>query len=251
MPHGQRIEESKQKRLINNMNIRVRVLFLLFFFIVIVCSGCIPLNSRDVTDLKGQVAQLQIECKEFKQNRADLHTKVESAVDSLEALNVLVQELQNKISLLNLNVKNLNPDADNKTNGGKTVSILPSSVYQNAYSDYATGKYELAYSGFQSFIEKYPIAELAPQAQFYLGECFYSRKIWLSAIKEYEKVGDLYSKSNLVSSAKLKIALCYENLGLKQEALKLFSSIVENFPKSPESLTAREKIKIYTNVENK
>jgi tol-pal system protein YbgF len=225
----------------------IRFIFLLFCFIIIIFSGCIPLNSRDVTDLKGEVAQLQIECKELKQNRTDLYTKVESAVNSLESLNALVHELQSKISLLNQTIKDFKPDLDNKVNS----IVLPSSVYQSAYSDYVSGKYELAYSGFQSFIEKYPNAELAPQAQFYLGECFYSRKMWSNAIKEYEKVEGVYSKSNLVASAQLKIALCYENLGMKQEALKVFSLIVDNFPKSPEFLTAKEKIKIYTNAENK
>jgi tol-pal system protein YbgF len=229
----------------------IKVVFFLFCSAIIACSGCIPLNSRDITDLKGEVAQLQIECKELKQNRDDLCTKVESAVNSLETLNILVQELQNKIFLLTQTEKDLKPDSDKKANGNNTVAVLPSSVYQSAYSDYSIGKYELAYSGFQSFLEKYPKAELAPQAQFYLGECFYSRKMWSNAVKEYEKVEELYSKSNLVVSAKFKIALCYENLGMKQKTLKLFSSIVKNFPKSPESLTAREKIKIYTNVENK
>ncbi|MDR2351276.1 MAG: tetratricopeptide repeat protein [Endomicrobium sp.] len=223
----------------------IKVIFLLFCFIIIfiVCSSCIPLNSRDVTNLKGEVAQLQIECKELKQNRVDLHAKIDSAVNSLESLNALVYELQNKISL-----KDFKPDLDNKANN----IVLPSSVYQSAYSDYVSGNYELAYSGFQSFIEKYPNAELAPQAQFYLGECFYSRKMWSNAIKEYEKVeGRLHSKSNLAASVHLKIALCYENLGMRREALKLFSLIVYNFPKSPEFLTAKEKIKIYTNAENK
>jgi tol-pal system protein YbgF len=243
---GQGIEELKQKLLRNNMNIKV--IFLLFCFMIIVCSGCIPLNSRDVTNLKGEVAQLQIECKELKQSRTDLHAKIDSAINSLESLNDLVHELQNKNFLLNQTIKDFKPDPDNKTNS----IVLPSHVYQIAYSDYVSGNYELAYSGFQSFIEKYPNAELVAQAQFYLGECFYSRKMWSNAIKEYEKVeGQLYSKSNLIASAQLKIALCYENLGMKQEALKLFSLIVYNFPKSPEFLTAKEKIKTYTNAENK
>jgi tol-pal system protein YbgF len=228
-----------------------RVVFLLFCFIItiiIVCSGCIPLNLRDVTNLKGEVAQLQIECKELKQNRVDLDAKIDSTINSLEFFNILINELQNKIFLLNQTIKDFKPDLDNKAND----IALPSSsfIYQNAYNDYVSGKYELAYSGFQSVIEKYPSAELAPHAQFYLGECFYSRRMWSNAIKEYEKVERLYSKSNLVASAQLKIALCYENLGMKQEALKLFSLIVSNFPKSPEFLTAKEKIKTYTNAEN-
>jgi tol-pal system protein YbgF len=222
-----------------------RVIFLLFCFIFTVYSGCIPLDSRDLTNLKGEIAQLKIECKELKQNCTELTEKVESAVYSFETLSDTVKELQSEVSLLKQSIKSFKPDSVT------AVPILPSSVYQSAYSDYVAGKYELAHNAFQLFIEKYPNAELAVQAQFYLGESLYSCKMWQDAIKEYEKIKELYSKSNLVVSAELKIALCYENLGMKKEALEVFSSIVDNSPNSPEFLTAKEKIKTYNNVENK
>jgi tol-pal system protein YbgF len=223
-----------------------KILFSLFCLAIVIFSGCVPLNQDNITDLKGTVAQLQIECKELKENNGRLNKDVDSLVNSVKSLNTLVQGLQSKVSFLNQNEKDLTHSSDNNLNGNKQVpSVLAASVYQSAYSDYSIGKYELAYSGFKSFIEKYPNTELAPQAQFYLGECFYSRKMWEDAIKEYQKVEELYNRSDQIISAKLKIALCYENLGKKQEALKLFSLIVENFPKRPESLTAKEKIKAY------
>jgi tol-pal system protein YbgF len=225
-----------------------RVIFSLFYFIFTVWCGCIPLDSRDITELKGEIAQLKIECKELKQNRMDLIEKVDSTVYSSETLNNTVKGLEEEVSLLKQSIKNFNP---NTPIDNTAVSILPSSVYQSAYSDYVAGKYELAYDAFQSFIEKYPNAELAMQAQFYLGEILYSRKMWRNAIEGYEKIKKLYSKSNLVVSAELKIALCYENLGMNKEALEVFSSIVDNFPNTPEFLTAKEKIKTYNNVENK
>ncbi|MDR2436859.1 MAG: tetratricopeptide repeat protein [Endomicrobium sp.] len=190
---------------------------------------------------------MKIECKELKQNRMDLIEKVDSTVYFFETLNNTVKGLEGEVSLLKQSIKNFNP---NTPTDNTTVSILPSSIYQSAYSDYVAGKYELAYNAFQSFIEKYPNAELAVQAQFYLGEILYSRKMWQNAIEGYEKIKKLYSKSNLVVSAELKIALCYENLGMKKEALEVFSSIVDNFPNTPEFLTAKEKIKTYNNVEN-
>ncbi|MDR0978012.1 MAG: tetratricopeptide repeat protein [Endomicrobium sp.] len=124
-------------------------------------------------------------------------------------------------------------------------------LFQNAYNDYTAGKYDVAYNGFKSFIEKYPAADIVSNAQFYLGECFYSRKMWIEAAREYEKVENIYSaKPDLISAAKLRAALCYENLGLKEEALKLFSLIVEEFPNSSASLTAKEKVKSYTDTAN-
>ncbi|MDR0978005.1 MAG: tetratricopeptide repeat protein [Endomicrobium sp.] len=233
------------------MNTRI-FSFLLFASFMFYC-GCIPLNSHDITDLRGQAAHLQIEYKELKQNQTDLQAKISSMADSLEAVNTLSRGLEAKISSLNQNITCLDHDTAGDVKESKDITVLPSLVYQSAYSDYTAGKYELAYSGFQSFIEKYPDNELVSNAQFYLGECFYSRKLWTEAVKEYEKVENISgTKPDLILSAKFKIALCCENLGLKEEALKLFSSIVEKFPNSSESVTAREKIKIYTgDAENK
>jgi tol-pal system protein YbgF len=228
----------------------IRVILLLLCLVFTICYGCIPLNSRDITELKGQIAQLKIEFEELKQNREELLNKISSTVYSLEINGA--RELRNEVSSLNQSVENSKLDVDNKVNESKTIaSVLPSRVYHSAYSDYVAGRYDLAYNCFQSFVEKYANAELAPQAQFYLGEILYSREMWQNAIKEYKKIEELYSKSSLVASAKLKIALCYENLGMEQEAVKIFSSIAENFTSSPEFLTAKEKMKIYNNVENK
>ncbi|WP_096525517.1 tetratricopeptide repeat protein [Candidatus Endomicrobiellum trichonymphae] len=113
-------------------------------------------------------------------------------------------------------------------------------------------KFDLAYSGFQSFADKYPNAELVPQAQFYMGECFYSMSMWDKALEEYKKVEQRYKKrSDLVSSARLKIALCCQKLDKNEEAIRMFSSIIKDFPQSPESLTAKESIEIYNNAQKR
>ena len=227
--------------------------FLLICLAMMTCSiGCIPLssNSRGINELREELAQLQIEHRELKQNQADLYAKVDSSVTTIDALNAATQDLQNKLSLLNQSLQDstMNPD---KKSINDYDSVLPSSVYQSAYGDYSMGKFELAYSGFQSFVENYPNAELAPQAQFYMGECFYSREMLDQAVAEYKKVESDYEKSNFVPSERLKIALCYNRLGKQNESLDVFSSIVNDYSQSPEALTAKEKIKKYNNAKTK
>jgi tol-pal system protein YbgF len=211
--------------------------------------GCVPasVNSREVTSLKDEVSQLQIQYRELQQNHADLYVKVDSSLMSLGALNASMQDLQDKISILNQTVHDLNKKIENDY----TESVLPSSIYQGAYGDYSMGKYDLAYSGFQSFVDKYPNVELAPQAQFYMGECFYSRSMFDKALEEYEKVEARYKKSDLVSSARLKIAMCYEMLGKSGKLSNVLLSILKDFPQSPEALTAKEKIRINKNAKKR
>lgn len=224
----------------------ITVFSILFAF---ACAGCMPTSSQEVTDLKGEVAQMQIQFKELQRNHADLYAKADTEFVTLDVLSASVQDLQTKVSSLTQKIQDLEAAVKKKNRDGDAV--LPSDIYQNAYSDYSMGKYDLAFNGFQAFVDKYPNAELAPQAVYFMGECSYSKSKWQAALEDYQKVEQKYPRSEQVSPARLKIALCYELLGKKSQAMNVFASIVKDFPQSPEALTAKDKIRIYNNAQKK
>lgn len=226
------------------------VVFILPVF-AFVLTGCIPMGNQEVTDLKGEVAQMQIQFKELQQNHADLYARADTAFVTLDVLSASILDLQNKVSVLTQTIHDIEVSSKKRDRDERSESQLPSDLYQNAYSDFAMGKYDLAYKGFQSFLDKYPNAELAPMAQFYMGECFYSRSMWEKALEEYQKIEQKYKRSELASAARLKIALCYELLGKKSEAMNVFGSIVKDFPQSSEALTAKEKIRLFNNAQQR
>jgi tol-pal system protein YbgF len=208
-------------------------------------SGCAPMSM---------VSQLQAQCKQLQQDYADLYAKMDASSASLVILNARVQDLQDKISVSSqtVHISENNLGKEDKEDEGKNNykrPVLPSSIYQGAYGDYSMGKYDIACSGFQSFLNKYPNAELAPQAQFYVGECFYLRDMFDEALKEYEKVEEYYKISDLVPPARLKIAMCYEMLGEIDKSSSFLLSILKDFPQSPEALMAKEKIRINKNAQ--
>jgi tol-pal system protein YbgF len=218
-----------------------------FVFMMTFATGCVTLNSNAIMDLKGELLRLQIQDKELRENQADLYTKVAM----FDVLSTSLQDLQNKVSVLNQAIHDLEVVTDKKSKISDQFVLL-SSIYQSAYSDYLIGKFDLAYSGFQSFVDKYPNAELAPQAQFYIGECFYSMCAWDKALEEYKKVEQHYKKrQDLVSSARLKIALCCQKLDKNEKAIRMFLSIIKDFPQSSESLTAKENIEVYNNAQKR
>ena len=69
--------------------------------------------------------------------------------------------------------------------------------------------------------------------------------------KKYVKIEQTHKRSELVAAARLKIALCYELLGRKGEAMNVFSSIVKDFPQSSEAFTAKEKIRLFNNAQQR
>jgi len=138
---------------------------------IIFAAGCIPLNyisHNRIAELRDELSQLHICYKELQQSEADLYTKFNSAHADW---NASIQDLQNKVAALDQKMRDLAAaDKQSKENGDEFIS--PSSLYGRAYGDYLAGKYDLAYSGFQSFIDKYPGDEQISKAKFYMGECF-------------------------------------------------------------------------------
>jgi TolA-binding protein len=204
------------------------VLLLRFMLVSFVAVGCVPLSSqRDVEVLKVDIAQLEIQYRELQQSCTDLCKKIDSSCVKIDIIEGLVRDLQTR-------------EKNGCNSGGDAVEAL--ALYQSAYGDFSMGKFNLAYSGFQALINSYPKTELAAEAQFYIGECLYSCNAWEKAVEEYSKVEQNYANSKLISSARLKEALCYEFLGRTGEANNIFLSILRDFPQSPESLAAKKKI---------
>lgn len=225
--------------------------FLFLIPSVFLFCGCIPLQNQEITELKGEIAQMQVQYTELQQKHADLYAKADAAFVTLDVVSASIYELQDKVSSLNQKIHDLEIASKKRIKQERVDAILPSDLYQNAYSDYSMAKYELAYKGFRDFIEKYPNAELAPQAQFYMGETYYSRNMWQEAIEEYRKIEQKYKRNELSSAGRLRIALCYEHLGRKDEAMNIYASIVKDFPQSSEALTAKDKIRIFNNAKKK
>jgi tol-pal system protein YbgF len=225
------------------MKIKITALF----FGVFLFAGCATVPQTEITDLKKELAQLQIKFNQLESRQADLFAKYESGQVTNDAINASNQELFKKISQLSQKVQDLEIiQKKSASSSGGAVSVqTPTVIYQNAYNDYLVGKYELALTGFKSFIKKYPEHELAPKVQYYIGECLYSQNNWKDAYEEYKTVDSLYNGSEFSSSARLKMALCLELLGRKQDAQVVFKSILVDYPKSPESFTAKEKLKMY------
>ncbi|MDR2676430.1 MAG: tetratricopeptide repeat protein [Endomicrobium sp.] len=229
-----------------------KIIFLLLcFFACLFSSGCASFVSRNVTsdlkNLKDELFFLQIQCSELKQNYAELCMKVCSNCEVLDTLSTLANNnLNNGISTpVSASLTQMNQD-DNSSSDDAIVSS-----YQRAYSDYCMGKFDIACSGFETFIEKHPNSDLVPQAQFYIGECFYSDNMWDKALEEYKKIEQNYKISRLIPSARLKIALCLEFLNRRNEALNIFSSIVKDFPQSHESSMSKERLKTYSNAQKR
>ena len=229
------------------MNKKIVFLFPLFIF-----CGCVATTSQSsIDELKKEVSKLQIKCASLETKQAEVYSKYEENLVNTDTANASIQELYKKMSKLSQDLKDLEITVKNqKSDNAKNVP-LPSKLYENAYNDFLMGKYEVAVVGFKSFLKQYKDHDLAVQAQYYIAESMYSQNKFAEAYEEYKKIEEIYSNSEFLASARLKMALCLEQLGKKEDSIIVLQSIIKDYPKSAEAYTAKEKIKIYTNEKNK
>jgi tol-pal system protein YbgF len=118
----------------------------------------------------------------------------------------------------------------------------PNQLYDQAGQDLTQGRYALALQGFRDYVRRYPTAELADNAQYGVGECFFAQSQFDSATVEYARVEAGWPKGDRVPAALYKLGLSRERSGDKDAARKTLEDLVKRFPNSGEAQLGRERL---------
>jgi tol-pal system protein YbgF len=118
----------------------------------------------------------------------------------------------------------------------------PNQLYDQAAQDLTQGRYAMALSGFREFVQRFPTAELADNAQYGIGECYFAQAMFDSAAVEYARVAAGHPDGDRVPAALFKLALTQEKLNRNGEAKKTLEDLVKRYPLSGEAQLARERL---------
>jgi len=123
------------------------------------------------------------------------------------------------------------------------INLDPEKLYKSAYLDLTKGNYDLAISGFHDYLKYFPDEESAANAQYWIGESYYSKGDFTRAAIELRKVLSDYPKSEKTAGALYKLGLCYSQLKEDKTAKQYFDKLIKNYPQSQEAKLARERLK--------
>ncbi len=105
-------------------------------------------------------------------------------------------------------------------------------LYPQARAKYLEEEYETAIKIFSYLLKQYPDHPLAPNARYWLGECFYGQKRYKLAIPEFERVVSDFPESAKAPEAQLKIAYAYSRFGDGKKGMTALKALLTNYPKS-------------------
>ncbi|GMV90283.1 MAG: tetratricopeptide repeat protein [Candidatus Hydrogenedentes bacterium] len=117
--------------------------------------------------------------------------------------------------------------------------------YNKAQQAFLNDDYEQAIALYDGFLQRYPTANNAANAQFWKAESFRKLGQNETAIAEFEKVRSNYpGPDNLKAAYSMtRQADCHIALGQTQRAIELWTDLVENYPLSEVTDQARERLR--------
>jgi len=126
--------------------------------------------------------------------------------------------------------------------GPTGTAPAPRELYSQAYADFARGNYDLAVQGFAEYIRNYPGTDFTDNAQYWIGECLYGRKMYAEAIEAWNTLFKDYPASDKIPDGRVKKGMALERLGRKSQALVEYRYVVDRYPNSQAARIARERL---------
>jgi tol-pal system protein YbgF len=115
-------------------------------------------------------------------------------------------------------------------------------LYDQATQDLTMGRYGMALQGYRDLLVRFPNSDLADNAQYGVGECYFAQAAFDSAAVEYARVDAQWPRSDRVPASMYKLALAQERLGRAAESRRTLEELVRRFPTANEAQLARDRI---------
>ena len=123
---------------------------------------------------------------------------------------------------------------------------LPSMPSKNAEQIYKEGleflkaqNYNKAEASFDSVLRRFPQDKLAGNAQFWLGEVYYSQGQYKEAAVAFGKVYKNYKEGPKGADGLLKLGMSMAQMNNKEAACEAFINMQQEFPKAEERITKK------------
>ncbi len=102
-------------------------------------------------------------------------------------------------------------------------------------------QFDKAIQQFRLFQRKYPTSEMADDAQYWIGESYFSQKDYNRAILEFNDVLK-YRKGDKVPAALLRQAQAFIEIGDKTDARLILQKLLNDHPNSEQAREAKERL---------
>jgi tol-pal system protein YbgF len=174
---------------------------------------------EEISRLRGEIETLHYENEQAKKRLQDLYLDLDSRLTPLES------------------------PRSGAALAPTTDPVVENNAYESALNQFKAGKYPAAASAFAAFVQSYPDSDMAPNAQFWLGNAWYAQQKCKQAIDAQLVVTTRWPDSARAPDALLAIANCQRDDGNNTAARRTLVNLVEKYPTSQAATQAKQRLK--------
>jgi tol-pal system protein YbgF len=236
--------------------------------VAVTTSGCAAGMKRLYDEQTAEIAAMQAQIDQLAQQEgpdtqeleairrdvAQIGTKVTQVEDAISELSRKNENVNTRLALLTEEVTRLKtePPAQPATPPASESVVLfgeppatasgnTKALYDNALRLYYDEQPREAIAEFTRVLETAPTSDLADNAEYWIGECYYKLEEFEPALAAFKRVFD-HQGSNKYEDAQLKIGMTYQNMGRRDEALAAYRELIQKYPNSQHVALVRQKI---------
>jgi len=226
-------------------------------------------NVLDKGDLQAMESSMQDLTSKNMRSNADLAQRVVELQEQIEALHASLEMTTRRLQQISQELAAVRsqrstaailppvtaaPTGEEEAGSGGAAAAgaaalsaggpsTPDELYRSAYEDYMRGNYDLAAEGFGEYLRRWPDTELSDNALYWIGECYDAKEEPNQALEMFSKVLEDYPTSDKAAAAQLKKGLIYLKMGDQGQGVVNLQYVVYEHPGTREADLAREQLR--------
>jgi tol-pal system protein YbgF len=186
--------------------------------------------------------------EQFTAPMATMSTRLDQMAADFQALRESVTDVNDRLGKLHQKLEDVNnaikvlqappappaamPGDPSAAPSGPPAGMSAQQLYDDAMKDRSGGQLDLALQGFQQYLQYYASTELAPNAQFYVGQIHYDRGEFPQSLEAFDAVLERFSENNKTPDAMYMKGMSLLRMNQRNEAAKEFLNVIEKYPRS-------------------
>jgi len=186
---------------------------------------------------------------------AGVGTKVEQMSTDFQALRESIADLTGRMGKLQQQLVDLSnavrsiqappPPPPGQPSASGSPQIPAGTLYENARRDLSGGKADLALQQFSEYVKYYPSTDLAPNAQYYLGEIHYSQGDLDEALENFDLVLEKYPDNEKTDDALYMKGMTLVKQRKLTQGAQEFRDLIRRFPRSDLAPKAQAQLRAF------
>jgi len=202
-------------------------------------SDTLSQQIQPVTKIGGKVDGLSDDVHGLRDSVNDLNAR-------LAKLDAKVTDIGNRMSIIQ------NPPGAPGAPGQPTAApgagapppgMTAESAWQSAEKDRLSGNVDLALKEYQDYINYFPNTDYAPNAQFNIGEIYYSKGDYENAVKAFDTLLERFPDNPRTRSAHFMKGQTFVRTGNREGAIQEFKFVVDNYPGTDDARRATQSLR--------